>query len=126
MRCLLRLCFDDAVLVRAGALSAAERAVSPGHLGGNAGVAAWVLKALRDGSLSESMKRRVRAGGGFRRERPLVPGCGSSCSWLSFVMHGTSILRVVADRFRVVSSLIFADCHTLRVEYNGISKKTVA
>ncbi|CAM9091157.1 unnamed protein product [Scytosiphon promiscuus] len=62
VRCLLRLCFDDAVVVRAGALGAAERAASMGYLRGNAGVAAWVLKALIDGSLSASMKRQVRVG----------------------------------------------------------------
>lgn len=57
MRCLLRLCFDDAVLVRAEALSAAERAVSLGCLRGNGGVSAWVLEALKDGSLERCVQK---------------------------------------------------------------------
>lgn len=57
MRCLLRLCFDDAVKVRADALKAAERAVALGGLRGNPGVAAWVLEAVRDGRLSQGMNR---------------------------------------------------------------------
>lgn len=57
VRCLLRLCFDDAVLVRAAALSAAERAVSLGCLRGNEGIAAWVLEALKDESLERCIER---------------------------------------------------------------------
>lgn len=57
VRCLLRLCFDDAVLVRAEALSAAERAVSLGCLTGNGGASVLVLEALRDGSLERCIER---------------------------------------------------------------------
>lgn len=56
-RCLLRLCFDDAVLVRAEALSAAEKAVSLGCLRGNEGVSAWILEALKDESLERCTER---------------------------------------------------------------------
>lgn len=53
--CLLRLCLDDSVGVRAEALKAARRAVK--CLARHEGIAGWVLHGLDDGTFYSSLDR---------------------------------------------------------------------
>ncbi|CBN76978.1 hypothetical protein Esi_0024_0150 [Ectocarpus siliculosus] len=96
VRCLLRLCFDDAVKVRADALKAAERAVSLGGLRGNAGIAAWVLEALRDGRLSQGMSR-VLFYDASSQSQATVPGAAGEADPLPHAL-GSSSTAAAPDR----------------------------